>query len=79
MVVSGSFGQSHRSTMSAAATAAPSTSADAAPVVAAAGDPRKQQALEAYRKALKNHEQLSDGLKRREYGCRPGRVCRRRM
>ena len=37
------------------------------PAQLAPADPRKDNALKAYRKALKQHEDLSAGLKKREW------------
>jgi hypothetical protein len=54
------------------AAAGPSTGAAAAnnseeqQSLLAPGDPAKEQALKAFKKALKSHEDLSGGLKRRE-------------
>lgn len=33
----------------------------------APGDPQKEEALRAYKKALKSHEELSEGLKKSEF------------
>lgn len=33
----------------------------------APGDPAKEEALKAYKKALKSHEELSEGLKKSEH------------
>jgi len=52
-----------------AAVASSSTNPDVTMQVDGEGgqvDERKQQALTNYRKALKNHQNLSDGLKTRE-------------
>lgn len=43
---------------------ASSSEPPAAPVIT--GDPRKDAALVAYKKSLKSHEDLSDGLKKSE-------------
>ncbi|CAO1617977.1 unnamed protein product [Parajaminaea phylloscopi] len=48
---------------------APEGAAPAAPSLAP-GDPRREEALKAFKKSLKAHEELSDGLKRMRFGLR---------
>lgn len=50
-----------------AAVASSSTNPDVTMQADGQVDERKQQALTNYRKALKNHQDLSEGLKKRKY------------
>ena len=63
VLAQGDLPYQHTDTMSADTA---SSSAGAGQMDLSPDDPRKSQALESYRKALKNHEQLSEGLKKRK-------------
>lgn len=51
------------------AEAGPSSGTAEAPSLAP-GDPRREEALRAFKKSLKAHEQLSEGLKQMRFGLR---------